>query len=410
MKTDVLVIGAGPNGLAAALALGGSTLRSPLNVTVIDARDPRAFATGGLDTRGTAITKTTQRMLSALGLWEDLEPHAQEMRDVIVTDGEGGFGQRPELLSFATDDNQQAAASIVENRHIASALLATVDRSPAITLIANTGITQIKTDHGLAKVTTNSGVLIRASLVVAADGKASPTRQLLDIKVHGHAYQQTALGFSISHQRPHNGQAQEHFSPDGVFALLPLPDNRSSVVWGTSPAEAERLMALDEPEFLLELDHKLGPQLGPITLASPRSAYPLALQIADQFTAPRVALIGDAAHAIHPLAGLGLNLGYKDVAALADCVAVAFLRGDDIGGVAVLEEYQRNRRFDTWATAAAMEAMNTLFSNNTPLLRDVRKTGLKLVDRWPMAKAFLMREASGEAQNLPRLMQGLLPG
>ena len=410
MKTDVLIIGAGPNGLAAALALGGSTLRSPLNVTVIDGRNPRAFAAQDHDTRGTAITRATQSMLTALGIWKDLESHAQEMRDVIVTDDVGSFGQRPTLLSFATDDNSKAAASIVENRHIASALMAAIDRSLAVTLIADTAIAQIATDRGLAEVTTSGGEMIRASLVVAADGKNSRTRELLGIKVHGHAYQQTALGFSISHQFPHAGQAQEHFSPDGVFALLPLPGNRSSIVWGTSPAEAERLMALGEPDFLLALDHKLGARLGTLALASPRSAYPLALQIADQFTAPRVALIGDAAHAIHPLAGLGLNLGYKDVAALADTVAAAFLRGDDIGGAAVLEEYQRNRRFDTWATAAAMEAMNTLFSNNLLFLRDLRKTGLKLVDQWPMAKSFLMREASGEAQNLPRLMQGLLPG
>ena len=410
MKTDVLIIGGGPNGLAAALALGGATLRSPLNVTIIDARNPRSFAASGSDTRGTAITRATQSMLTALGIWKDLEPHAQEMRDVMVTDGVGSFGQRPTLLAFTTDDDSKAAASIVENRHIASALMAAIDRSPAITLIADTAIAHIATDRGLAAVTTTGGEIIRAGLVVAADGKNSRTRELLGIKVHGHAYQQTALGFSISHQLPHNGQAQEHFSPDGVFALLPLPDNRSSVVWGTSPAEAKRLMAMGEPEFLIELDQKLGPQLGTLALASPRSAYPLALQIADQFIAPRVALIGDAAHAIHPLAGLGLNLGYKDVAALADTVAAAFLRGDDIGGAAVLEEYQRNRRFDAWATAAAMEAMNTLFSNNLLFLRDLRKTGLKLVDQWPMAKSFLMREASGEAQNLPRLMQGLLPG
>ena len=410
MKTDVLIIGAGPNGLAAALALGGATLRSPLNVIVIDARNPRTFAASGSDSRGTAITRTTQCMLAALGLWQDLAPHAEEMRDIIVTDGVGGFAQRPTLLSFATDDSHRAAASIIENRHIASALMAAVDRSPAITVLPETAIDGIKTDRGLAEVTTNNGEVIRASLVVAADGKASKTRALAGIKVQGHAYQQTALGFSISHQHPHNGQAQEHFSPDGVFAFLPLPENRASIVWGTSPDESVRLMALGEADFLLELNHKLGSQRGTLALASPRAAYPLALQIADQFIAPRTALIGDAAHAIHPLAGLGLNLGYKDVAALADSVAAAFLRGDDIGGMAVLETYQRSRRFDTWATAATMEAMNTLFSNNLPLLRDARKTGLKLIDQWPQAKSFLMREAAGEAQNLPRLMQGLLPG
>ena len=396
MKTDVLVIGGGPNGLAAALSLGGACLRTPLNVVIIDARDPRAFAAKGHDTRGTAITRTTQAMLDALGIWPELAPHAQEMRKVSVTDGEGSFAQRPSLLSFVTDAESRAAASIVENRYIAKALISAVDRSPAITLIENTGIAEITVERGLAEVTTTHGEAIRATLVVAADGKASKTRQLLGIKTQGHDYQQTALGFSILHQLPHGGRAQEHFSADGVFALLPLPENRASIVWGTNPANAERLMALSEPEFLVELDQKLGPQLGELVLASPRTAYPLALQIADHFTAPRVVLLGDAAHAIHPLAGLGLNLGYKDVAALADCVAAAFLRGDDIGGASVLEAYQRHRRFDTLATAVAMEGMNFLFSNSFPVLRDLRKTGLRLIDQLPFAKAFLMKQAAGD--------------
>ena len=411
MKTDVLIIGGGPIGLAAALALGGSALHTPLNVMLIDARDPRAFAALGNDTRGTAITRATQSMLKALGVWQDIQPHAGEMRFITVTDGQGNFDQRPTLLSFTTDETSKAAASIVENRHIAAALMAAIERSPAITLCANTAIAAITTSHGLATVTTSDNNTIRATLVLAADGKNSKTRQLLNVQTKGHDYNQTALGFSISHAFAHGGQAEEHFSSDGVFAFLPLPENRASIVWGTTPPEASRLMALREIDFISELLQKLGPRLGELALASPRNAYPLVAQIAESFIAPRVALVGDAAHAIHPLAGLGLNLGYKDVAALADCVASAFSRGDDIGGLAVLENYQSLRRFDTLSTALAMETMNTLFSNDIPWLRDLRKAGMKLIDQLPPVKASLMKQAAGQSTfNLPRLMQGLLPG
>ena len=409
MKTDVLVIGGGPNGLAASLALGGAALRSPLNIIVIDASDPRAFALQGHDTRGTAITRSTQSMLQALGVWPALAPHAEEMRHITVTDGKSDFASRPTLLSFATDPGERAAASIVENRHIAKALLAAVEQSPCIRLMPFTTITNLKTQPGLAKAVTSTGETISASLIIAADGKSSTTRQSLGIKTMGHSYGQTALSFAVSHANAHAGTAKEHFSEDGVFAFLPLPGNYASIVWGTSPAKAAELLALSEAEFTLALGTKLGPGLGEIKLEGKRVAYPLSLQIAERFIAARTALVGDAAHAIHPLAGLGLNLGYKDVAALADCVADAFARGEDIGGAATLERYERMRRFDTLATAIAMEAMNLLFVNDMPIAREIRKFGLQAVNQLALAKSLLMKEAAGEVGNLPNLMQGLLP-
>ncbi len=204
--------------------------------------------------------------------------------------------------------------------------------------------------------------------------------------------------------------AEEHFSADGVFAVLPLVNQRCSIVWGTSPERAAELMAQDEETFDLSLQEQMGDRLGSVSLQGKRAAYPLSMQLATSFIAPRVALLGDAAHAIHPLAGLGLNLGFKDAAALADCVAAAFARGDDIGSEAVLEKYQAQRRFDTVLTSWAMDAMNGLFVNDNPMLKTMRSAGLKIIDQVPALKSILMQQAGGMSQNNPRLLQGLLPG
>lgn len=409
MKFDIIIIGGGPNGLAAALALGGSTLVQPLRVLVLDARDPRAFALANHDSRGTAITRATQIMLAALGVWADIAPHAQEMRDIIVTDGNGTHANRTTLLSFATEENAASAAAIVENRYIARALITALDKAPAITMKPDISVARITTTSGSVTVETEAGELFTSPLLIGADGRNSFVRKNAGIGTKGHGYAQTALSFSISHQHPHNGMAEEHFSPTGVFAVLPLVGNNASIVWGESPDEAERLMRLGDEAFVAELSHRMGPRLGQLHVQGKKTAYPLSLQIAEYFVGARMALIGDAAHAVHPLAGLGLNLGYKDAAALADCVAAAFARGEDIGGSAVLERYQRWRRFEITATAFGLDGLNWLFANDNPLLKPARAAGLRIVDRLPLAKKMFMDEAAGQTGELPRLMQGLLP-
>lgn len=409
MKFDSIIIGGGPNGLAAALALGGGSLTRPLNVLVLDARDPRAFALANHDTRGTAITLATQAMLNALGVWGEIAPHAQEMRDIIVTDGNGPHAARPTLLSFATEENAASAAAIVENRYIARALITALDKSPTISLKSNTSLKRIINGSGSITIETEQGETFKASLLIGADGRNSLVRQSAGIGTKGHGYAQTALSFSISHQHPHDGMAEEHFSPSGVFAVLPLVGNNASIVWGESPEEANRLMQLDDVTFVQELSLRMGPRLGQLQLQGKRTAYPLSLQIAESFVGMRTALIGDAAHAVHPLAGLGLNLGYKDAAALADCVTEAFARGEDIGGTAVLDRYERWRRFEVTTTAFGLDGMNWLFANDSPLLKPARAAGMRIVNRLPLAKKILMDEASGQTGELPRLMQGLLP-
>jgi 2-octaprenyl-6-methoxyphenol hydroxylase len=407
MKPDVIILGGGPNGLAAALSLGGSKLPRPLRVMLLDARDPKVVPE---DSRGTALTLATQAMFKTLGVWEHLQNHSTEMRDIIVTDGDGSHDALPSLLKLHTESNSKAAAAMVENRHLSAALLKAVAASPNIAMKGGFAFSHF--EHSPSRVTLHatSGDVISAPLLIAADGRNSLVRNQAGIKLTTHDYQQTALSFSITHSLPHHNTAEEHFSPDGVFAFLPLRNQSASIVWGTTLSHAEYLMTLDDDAFSKVLQSKMGNRVGAVSLSSKRARFPLSMQIAYELVAPRIALLGDAAHAIHPLAGLGLNLGFKDAAALADCVMQAFARGSDIGADIVLQQYQSLRRFDTLATSLAMDGMDALFTNNDPTLKLLRVAGLRVVDRIPALKSMFMAQAAGTSQNNPRLLQGLLPG
>jgi 2-octaprenyl-6-methoxyphenol hydroxylase len=404
MKYDVMIAGAGPNGLAMALAL------KPLRVALIEARDPHVFAAQGRDTRGTALTLATQAMMQALGIWDGIKAHAQDMRDIIVTDDTGNLSDRPALLSFAAPDNGRASAVMVENRKLASALLQAIDQSPHVTLLANTALTNLQVTSAKAIVTTASGTH-EAPLLIAADGRNSFVREHAGIAVSNRSLGQSALAFSITHEIPHEGLAQEHFlRGGGVFAVLPLPGNTSSIVWAMPEADAPRLMELDDNAFNQEIADVMGPRLGTVQLQGERNSYPLQVHQAKHMVASRIALIGDAAHAIHPLAGLGLNLGFKDAAFLAEIILNAFRLGEDIGNLAVLERYAATRRFDVLSVALAMDTMNSLFASRNPVLGMVRRMGLKAVDRTPPLKSFFTAQASGQLGALPRLMLGLPAG
>jgi 2-octaprenyl-6-methoxyphenol hydroxylase len=406
MTFDAIIIGAGLNGLATALALGSPTLRRPVRVALIDFKNPQELARRSRDTRGSAVTPATKTMLATLGIWSAISQHSHEMRHIIVTDGQTKTLERPALLSFAIPVNEQAA-SIVENHAMFAAMLEAVEASPHITSHYGRKVSGFSYGPGLAKVTLDDGEEIKAQLIIGADGRNSLAREAAGLKVRSRSYGQTGITFTIRHEHSHGGQAEEHFTSDGVLAVLPLPGDRSSIVWAQSEASAEKMMGLDDAAFLAAFATKLGDQLGAITLAGPRAAYPLILQIADAFIAPRLALVGDAAHVIHPLAGLGLNLGFKDAAALSECVSDALALGQDIGSEAVLDSYMRMRRFDTVMTSLGMDGMNFLFANDNPLLKLTRDTGLKIINRLPAIKTLLMAEAAGSTGTPPRLMRGL---
>jgi 2-octaprenyl-6-methoxyphenol hydroxylase len=407
-RFDVIIIGAGLNGLATALALGGRACRMPLRVALVDRADPHGFALTAHDSRCSALTLATQRMLQALGAWENMAPQAQEMRSVIVTDtNTNAFAEtRKQLLSFL-DDGKEAPAVFLENQIIFQGLLKELDDSPGITLYPNAAIQAFHFGPGLARVELASGQSLKANLIVGADGRGSRARVAAGLKYDGWDYDQSAITLTIGHELPHEGRAEEHFNPHGVFAILPLSGNRSSLVWTEPHEKAKALVALSDAEFLTELQQRFGTQRGALQLLSHRHAYPLAMRLASSFTAPRLALIGDAAHALHPLAGLGLNMGFKDTAALSECVMEAARLGADIGAASVLEGFVRWRRFDTYATAAMMDGMNRLFANSNESLRLLRHAGLRLVDQLNPIKRALQKEAAGLTGDLPRLMRGL---
>lgn len=407
MKPDVIILGGGPNGLAAALALGGLTLPRPLRVLLLDSRDPTVLPQ---DSRGTALTSATQLMLQTLGVWNELQMQTAPMRDVIVTDSAALTENWMPALTLQSATTEDAPAAMVENGHLAAALLHAAQQAPSIQLQGGFDFSHFELTAGKIALHAKDGTSQSAPLLVAADGRNSSVRGQLGIAVSTHDYGQTALSFAITHTLPHNHIAEEHFTPDGVFAVLPLVGERCSIVWGTAPSEAEHLMGLDEDSFNTALQQRMGSRLGAVKLAGRKAAYPLSRLIAHECIGPRVALLGDAAHAIHPLAGLGLNLGFKDAAALADCLAQAHARGEDLGSPSVLERYQAMRRFETLATSWAMDGLNMLFVNGNPLLHALRGVGMKALDKVPQAKSVILAEASGLSQNNPRLMQGLLPG
>lgn len=401
-RFDVIVVGAAQNGLAAGLALGGNRTRRPLSVAIVDIRDPRQRSPADHDARASAITASSKRMFEALGVWDHVGQHAQEMREIVVTDGIGS-NDRPVLLQFG---EAAAAASMVENHHLLDGLLAVVEKSPNITLMTGNGVAERSFAPGLAKLTLASGEQLSSSLVVAADGGKSATREAAHIDLVGWAYEQIGIVASFDHELPHHGRAEEHFKPAGPFAILPLPGNRSSIVWTEGTIEAKRLLGLTGQDFESELQRKIGSHLGKINLIGKPQGYPLSMFFAKQFHGPRLALVGDAAHVIHPLAGLGLNLGLRDVAALAECVADAYALGQDIGGLSVLERYSAWRRFDTVATAASMDGLNRLFSNNSSFLRILRDLGLRATNQMTGVKQMFAREAAGQTGSLPRLLRG----
>ncbi len=396
-QSDVVIVGGGLNGPALALALAQAGLR----VSVVDARQAATRAEVGFDGRAYALALASQRLLAAVGVWPVT---AQPILQVVASDGRAGEGASPFALQFdAAEMEDGPMGYMVEDRHLYAGFLAAMAAQPAITLMSGETVVA----QGAGQVTLASGGVLRARLVVGCDGRASGTAVRAGIGRQGWSYGQTALVTAVHHTRPHGGSAHQFFMPGGPLAILPLAGgHHASIVWSEQDAAAARLAALEDDAFLAELRPRFGDFLGEIKLAGARFSYPLSLSLADSYVAPRLALVGDAAHGVHPLAGQGLNLGLRDVAALAEVLVQAKRRGEDIGALDVLQRYQSWRRFDTTAMALGMDGINRLFSNDNPVLRGLRDLGLGLVNATPGLRRGFMRQAAGLSGAQPKLLTG----
>ncbi|MCK1279902.1 2-octaprenyl-6-methoxyphenol hydroxylase [Bradyrhizobium sp. JR7.2] len=397
-----IVIGGGAfAGLALALAL-----RQGLGPEIpVIVADPALATRPSRDPRATAIVAACRRLFEAIGAWDAVRGEAQPILDMVVTDSKLEDATRPVFLNFAGDVAPgEPFAHMVENRRLIDALVVRAE-AEGIDLRATTVASYDARPEGV-DVTLGDGSVIAASLLVAADGARSKLRERAGIVTHGWEYDQSGIVVTVGHERDHDGRAEEHFLPAGPFAILPLSGKRSSLVWTERRSEAARIIALSDEEFHGELERRFGLHLGEVKALDKPRAFPLSYFVARSFIAERLALVGDSAHVIHPIAGQGLNMGLKDVAALAEVVVDAARLGMDLGGVDVLERYQRWRRFDTMAMGVATNSLNFLFSNQSTLLRTVRDIGLGLVDRAPPLKNLFIRQAAGLTGEIPRLLKG----
>lgn len=410
---DVIIGGGGMVGLSLALALA----RGGLAVVVADPVPQSAATEVQFDGRVCALSYASVRMFQALGVWDRLEKHAQPITDILVTDGRLGKEPSPFSLHFdAAEAQTNALGHIVENRHTRTALFATASTLSNLRLVAPAALTNLAYQGGGVVATLANGETVKASLAIAADGRDSPMRELMGLRIISWSYAQWGIVATVAHEKPHNGVAYEHFLPAGPFAILPMTPagpggdrnyvNRSSLVWTEKDSLAPAMMKLDDDSFAAELARRFGDHLGATKVAGPRWSYPLRFHLARGYVAPRFALAGDSAHGIHPIAGQGFNLGLKDAAALSEIILDAARLGLDIGSLDTLKKYERWRRFDSLVMSFAMDGLNRLFSNDSAPLRIMRDVGIGLVDTIGPARRFFMRHAGGDVGKLPRLMKG----
>jgi 2-octaprenyl-6-methoxyphenol hydroxylase len=401
--SDILIVGGGLNGPALALALA----QTGHTVTLIDALPRDARAREDFDGRSYALALASQKLIDQIGVWDVVAGQAQPMLEIKVTDGRAGQGPSPFFMHFDHAEIEEGPMGyMIEDRYLRRALRDAMEAEPAITLVDEQAVIAQDADATGVTVTLASGDSLRGRLLVGADGRRSGTAERAGIKRTGWDYGQTALVCAIEHDRPHNGIAHQFFMPPGPLAILPLPGNRSSIVWSERSDRAAAIQSLDEESYLSILRPRFGDFMGDIRLAGDRFTYPLNLTLANAFIAERLALVGDAAHGVHPIAGQGLNAGLRDVGALAEVLTEARRRGEDIASSLVLDRYQQWRRFDTASLAAATDAFNRLFSNDNPLLRLGRDIGMGVVGAIPGLRQSFIREAAGLTGDLPRLLQG----
>lgn len=409
---DAIIVGGGLAGLTLALAMD----QAGLSVAVVDTLPIDAQLTPEFDGRASALAYTSWRLFEALGIADTLRPHTTRIEHIMVCDGRpyGGIkpgGPGPHSLHFdrreiSDGPDGEPLGWMSENRHTRRVLAGAVLQRPNIVSIAPATAERYETRPDGIDVVLGDGRRLSGKVLMACDGKFSRIRQQAGIRSVGWNYDQKGVVATVHHAQPHNGVAYEYFLPSGPFAILPIPDNRSSLVW-TEPSDvADSLIAADADVFQYELDQRFGDFLGEARAVGPRWAYPLGLRFSEHFCTDRIAFVGDAARGIHPLAGQGFNLGIRDAAALAEVCGEAKRVGLDIGALTTLRRYEAWRKFDSASLAAGTDLFNRLFSNDIEPLRQLRGLGLSLVNRIGPARRFFMRQAGGETGDVPKLLRG----
>lgn len=398
IKTDVTIIGGSLAGLTAAIGLA----ELGLDVTVVDMIPIKDQVEPSFDGRSSAIAFASCEMLKALGIWKFLENQTQPILDIRVSDG-------PSLMHLHFDHEslgEGPLGNMIENRHTRVALSKRVEEFDNIKVLAPESVSAVERSKSSAKVTLSSGTVITSKLLLGIDGRQSFVRRNASIPVSHFSYGQTGIVCSIEHEHSHCGIAHERFLPSGPFAILPLIGNRSSLVWTEKEHLKDTIMGLSDRAFNAEVKRRVGDFLGEVNVIGGRWAYPLTLQFSDTYIDTRMALIGDAAHAIHPIAGQGLNMGLRDVAALLETIADSMHVGLDIGSDQTLEKYQEWRRFDNASLIGVTDILNRLFSNDISPIKFARDAGLAIVDQIPPLKNFFMSHARGTVGELPKLLRG----
>ena len=401
--TDIIIVGGGLIGSALAIALSSIGF----DVTVVDRQSNKLTKSQNFDGRAYALSHASIRMLKVLGIWNYFKENAQPILDIKVSDGRVGEGASDWFLHFDHQELEEGPMGhLIEDRYIREALKADIELSKQIKYIYNAEvISQTVKDTGIS-LNLSDGQVLRTQLLVGCYGRNSKIAHWSNISHVGWNYNQTALVCALSHEKQHFGVAHQFFNPAGPLAILPLKGNKSSIVWTETKDRAKNINDMSDEDYLNALSPVIGSFLGSINLVGDRFSYPLGLSLADSFIAKRTVLVGDSAHGIHPLAGQGLNLGLKDIAALTEVLALAKRRGENFSSKQVLERYQKWRRFDTSVMAVATDSINKLFSNDNIILRSMRDIGLGSVNATPHLRRGFMRHAAGLSGDLPKLLQG----
>ena len=409
-RYDIIISGASHSGLVLARAMS-EALGARARIAIIDIAPAGAAGNNGDNPRAFALSRSSKQMLDVLGAWSLVADNAQPITDIEITDSSLDAGVRPVVLRYENIlDDGGPASYVVPDAALVTALRQVVRQSPNVEILSGTSMATITQETGFAHIRLDDDRDLTTKLIAVAEGRSSKTRDQAGIKVVASDYAQSGIVTVISHEKPHNGTAVQHFLPAGPFAILPMTGNRSCITWTEDRDRARELMAADDQTFLAEVDRRVGGRMGGIELEGPRRSWPLSIHMARSFIAQRLALIGDTAHGVHPIAGQGLNLGLRDVAALTEVIADAWRLGLDIGANSgsgdALARYERWRRFDSTMSAAAFDGLNRLFSNDWALLRSARMAGLGIVDRITPLKRAFVTEAAGLSGNVPRLLQG----